>query len=265
MDVKYKCTSCRYLPALIFYRQSTAGESAASPLPAESGSSWATMAVRCAAGGGISSSTPGVSKLPAAGAAPIARGAANRAVTAAKTAEVTAALARTRLSGAPAVAATAIPGSGRATTTADTALAKRGPGACHNCDDPNHESRDCPKPCRECGSDKHRIGFHYRTGIKTSKCFNCEGIGHESRDCPAPCGICGSSQHKSGYHLNDHLYVGKAEPPADAKAPADAKPPAKAPAAAQSAATKGSSRGSAAANASGGSARAPGGRSKGGS
>ena len=44
------------------------------------------------------------------------------------------------------------------------ALSKRGPGACHNCDDPNHESRDCPKPCRECGSDKHRIGFHYRTG-----------------------------------------------------------------------------------------------------
>ena len=77
---------------------------------------------------------------------------------------------------------------------------------------------DCPKPCRECGSDKHRIGFHYRTGIKTSKCFNCEAIGHESRDCPAPCGICGSAQHKSGYHLNDHLYVQGSAEAAAAKA-----------------------------------------------
>ncbi|EOD08375.1 hypothetical protein EMIHUDRAFT_48920, partial [Emiliania huxleyi CCMP1516] len=71
--------------------------------------------------------------------------------------------------------------------------------ACHNCDDPSHESRDCPKPCRECGSDKHRIGYHYRarTTVKTSKCFNCDEFGHESRDCPKPCGICQSTQHKS--------------------------------------------------------------------
>merc|ERR1712087_923056 len=107
---------------------------------------------------------------------------------------------------------------------------KRGPGACHNCDDPNHESRDCPKPCRECGSDKHRIGYHYRNGakvatasvrssgggaslfrpgVKASQCFNCQDFGHESRDCPKPCGICGSTQHKGGYHLNDHLYENK--------------------------------------------------------
>ena len=121
-------------------------------------------------------------------------------------AEGTAALAKVSLAAPPAATTNTVPKVDVAT------LAKRGPGACHNCDDPNHESRDCPQPCRECGSDKHRIGFHYRTGIKTSKCFNCEAIGHESRDCPMPCGICGSSQHKSGYHLNDHLYVGKAEP-----------------------------------------------------
>jgi len=106
------------------------------------------------------------------------------------------------------------------------AFAKRGPGACHNCDDPAHESRMCPKPCRECGSERHRIGYHYRAGSKPapnskpnafragaekSKCFNCDEIGHESRECTKPCGICKSTQHKSGYHLNDHLYEGKAD------------------------------------------------------
>ena len=88
-------------------------------------------------------------------------------------------------------------------------LAETFPCGCHCV---SHTNVDPPPLLvRRCGSDKHRIGFHYRTGIKTSKCFNCEAIGHESRDCPAPCGICGSAQHKSGYHLNDHLYVGKAD------------------------------------------------------
>lgn len=106
----------------------------------------------------------------------------------------------------------------------------------------------CSSRHGRCGSDKHRIGFHYRTGIKTSKCFNCEALGHESRDCLAPCGICGSTQHKSGYHLNDYLYVGKADPvPTDRKpvteAKIEARPAAKAVATAASVSKAPASRG----------------------
>jgi len=236
VDVRFKCHSCKYQPALVLYRQIYDTEkhrsSSSAPLPAlDNPNSWANMAVRCAAGGGISAASTASTK--AGTAAP-----ANRGATAARTpAEAAAALARTQLS----LRGPAPPNGARAPPVSAAALMKRGPGACHNCDDPSHESRDCPKPCRECGSDKHRIGFHYRTGIKTSKCFNCEAIGHESRDCPEPCGICGSAQHKSGYHLNDHLYehVKGTEAGAEASAPAAATAARRAPTPPQPAAGRG--------------------------
>jgi len=201
VDVRFKCHSCKYQPALVLYRQVQDNERlrSSTPLPAlDNPNSWANMAVRCAAGGGIlPTSAPSVKAVTA----PPSRSVRNPTEVAAAAA---AAAARTNV---PVRSGPVAPPNGvRAQAPSTAALMKRGPGACHNCDDPSHESRDCPKPCRECGSDKHRIGFHYRTGIKTSKCFNCDNIGHESRDCPEPCGICGSSLHKSGYHLNDHLY-----------------------------------------------------------
>ena len=170
-----RCHSSRYQPALALYQNTR--EPAFGGGAAEAGGTWANMATRCAARGGITEP----SRTPSGGVA--AAGGAGRA---------------------PAASRQTSAGGRKVEPTP----AKRGPGACHNCDDPSHESRDCPKPCRECGSDKHRIGYHYRarTTVKTSKCFNCDEFGHESRDCPKPCGICQSTQHKSGYHLNDHLY-----------------------------------------------------------
>lgn len=177
LDVRFKCHNAKYQPALVLFELMSA-EMAFPPAAAgsETVGTWANMAVRCAVRGGISESSRPANASLVGGA----RGTAN--------------------------AARPVPGGRKAEVP--TAPSKRGPGACHNCDDPNHESRDCPKPCRECGSDKHRIGYHYRarTMVKTSKCFNCSEFGHESRDCSKPCGICQSTQHKSGYHLNDHLY-----------------------------------------------------------
>lgn len=195
VDVRFKCRSCKYQPALVLYRQVDDDSKLwSTPHPtSENPNSWANMAVRCAAGGGINS---GSSSSLKGATAPPSRGVRNPT-------DAPAAAGRTQLHVRPSPATT---NGMRAQAPSTAVLVKRGPGACHNCDDPGHESRDCPWPCRECGSDKHRIGFHYRTGIKTSKCFNCDAIGHESRDCPEPCGICGSAQHKSGYHLNDHLY-----------------------------------------------------------
>ena len=154
VEVRSVCMSRRYLPALILYHKLAPDERGA-PLSAEaaSGSSWATMAVRCAAGGGISASTAAAGKIGIAGVPPLARGggASRSPGIAAKTAEATAALARTRLTGsAPLTISTST--ATTQTTSVESALVKRGPGACHNCDDPNHESRACPKPCREYGA-----------------------------------------------------------------------------------------------------------------
>ena len=89
VDVRFKCVSSRYQPALILYRQLAPNEMGPkepdTPLPA--GSSWATMATRCASSGGIatSASKPGVG-VPLGGAR-----ATPAAVAAAKTAEAKAA------------------------------------------------------------------------------------------------------------------------------------------------------------------------------
>jgi hypothetical protein len=78
VDVRHKCLSCRYLPALILYRQLAPGERGSpGEQPPSAGSSWATMAVRCAAGGGISSS-PATTKV--GGAAVSAAGALARSL-----------------------------------------------------------------------------------------------------------------------------------------------------------------------------------------
>jgi hypothetical protein len=115
VDVRHKCLSCRYLPALILYRQLAPGERGSpGEQPPSAGSSWATMAVRCAAGGGISSSPAttkvGGAAVSAAGA--LARGAtaATRAVSVAKTPDAAAVLARVAIGGKPAAVPTAAAG-----------------------------------------------------------------------------------------------------------------------------------------------------------
>ena len=92
--------------------------------PLDNPKSWANMAVRCAAGGGITeaSRVPGVKSGAAAPLAP-----ATSAAALARTQLAAGAVQRPATNGRPPIV-------GRTTSLPEGMLSKRGPGACHNCD-----------------------------------------------------------------------------------------------------------------------------------
>ena len=177
-DVLHKCHSSKYQPSLVLYRRVANEAPRPLPLPAASanvgGNTWANMAVRGAAKGGSSESNARA-PLALGGAAPAGAAPGGAPASAAANGPTggtggTNGSVRASRGGVPNAPARPLEGG----TIPPPPPNKRGPGACHNCDDPSHESRDCPKPCRHCGSDKHRIGYHYRSGMKSSRCFNCQ-------------------------------------------------------------------------------------------